>query len=185
MRELNECTAEVFRRSQKRIKERRRNRIRILAFCIPCCLVLSVWGVFGISHAETEDSCDAADREQIKFDNTGEMVEYLYFSLEIKKSNTVIESVTDAAETARIFELIDGCFAEDDGIDNSSTETQPDMDEVPVAQEEISIIFYELNGRETVYILKGNLLLNENNGESAALSQKRLSELKTALKLIK
>ena len=184
MRELNECTAEVFRRSEKRIKERRRNRIRILAFCIPCCLVLTVWGVVGISPAVTEDSCDAADQEK-NFDNTGEMVEYLYSSLEIKKSNTVIESMTDAAETARIFELIDGCFAEDDVIDNSSTETQPDMDEVPAANEEISIIFYELNGRETVYILKGNLLLNENNGESAALSQKQLSKLKTALKLIK
>ena len=30
MREINECTAEVFRRSEKRIKERKRNRNRIL-----------------------------------------------------------------------------------------------------------------------------------------------------------
>ena len=29
MREINECTAEVFRRSEKRIKERKRNRNRI------------------------------------------------------------------------------------------------------------------------------------------------------------
>ena len=32
MREINECTAEVFRRSEKRIKERKRNRNRMLMY---------------------------------------------------------------------------------------------------------------------------------------------------------
>ena len=45
MRELNECKAEVFRRSDNRIKERRRNRNRILAMCIPLCLVLTIFSV--------------------------------------------------------------------------------------------------------------------------------------------
>ena len=34
--------AEVFRRSENRIKERKRNRNRILAMCIPLCLMLTV-----------------------------------------------------------------------------------------------------------------------------------------------
>ena len=45
MREINECTAEVFRRSEKRIKERKRNRNRILAFCVPLCLIVTVWSI--------------------------------------------------------------------------------------------------------------------------------------------
>ena len=45
MREINECTAEVFRRSEKRIKERKRNRNRLLAFCIPLCLIVTVWSI--------------------------------------------------------------------------------------------------------------------------------------------
>ena len=45
MRELNECTAEVFRRSEKRIKERRRTRNRVLALCIPLCLIVTMWSV--------------------------------------------------------------------------------------------------------------------------------------------
>lgn len=45
MRELNECTAEVFRRSEKRIKERRRIRNRVFAWCIPLCLVITLWFV--------------------------------------------------------------------------------------------------------------------------------------------
>ncbi|MBE6608913.1 MAG: hypothetical protein E7633_10220 [Ruminococcaceae bacterium] len=43
MREITECTAEVFRRSENRIKERKRNRNRILAMCIPLCLILTVF----------------------------------------------------------------------------------------------------------------------------------------------
>ena len=45
MRELNECKAEVFRRSDNRIKERRRSRNRILALCVPLCLVLTIFSV--------------------------------------------------------------------------------------------------------------------------------------------
>ncbi len=39
MRDLNECKTEVFRRSSERIAERRKMQHRILALCIPLCLV--------------------------------------------------------------------------------------------------------------------------------------------------
>jgi len=42
MKEINEYTAEVFRRSENRIKKRKRKRNRILAICIPLCLALIV-----------------------------------------------------------------------------------------------------------------------------------------------
>ena len=45
MREINECTAEVFRRSENRIKERKKNRNRILAMCIPLCLIITIFSV--------------------------------------------------------------------------------------------------------------------------------------------
>lgn len=41
MRDLNECRAEVFRRSEKRIKARRRRTVRTLAICIPLVLCLA------------------------------------------------------------------------------------------------------------------------------------------------
>ncbi len=47
MREISECTAEVFRRSEKRIKMRKNAWIRTLAVCIPLCLVAAICvGVF-------------------------------------------------------------------------------------------------------------------------------------------
>lgn len=47
MRDLEDCKAEVFRRSDERIKERKRTRNRVLACCIPLCLLL-VAGAFYI-----------------------------------------------------------------------------------------------------------------------------------------
>jgi len=88
MRELNECKAEVFRRSDNRIKERRRNRNRILAMCIPLCLVLTIFSVMmlpgmlpaGMDKAPEVDglsgnatSGDRGDQGNNKEDGNGDM----------------------------------------------------------------------------------------------------------------
>ena len=46
MRDLNECQAEVFRRSEKRIKERKQHRKRILMVCIPLVLCIPLCAAF-------------------------------------------------------------------------------------------------------------------------------------------
>ena len=46
MRDLNECQAEVFRRSEKRIKERKRHRKHILLACIPLVLCMTLFSSF-------------------------------------------------------------------------------------------------------------------------------------------
>lgn len=43
MRNFEERKAEVFHRSEERIHTRRKQRNCILAFCIPLCLILTVW----------------------------------------------------------------------------------------------------------------------------------------------
>ena len=48
MRDLNECTPEVFRRGEQRIRERRRKRNRVLAVCIPICLIAAVWSAMSL-----------------------------------------------------------------------------------------------------------------------------------------
>jgi hypothetical protein len=45
MRNFEERKAEVFRRSEKRIRERKRVRNRILMSCVPLCLILTIWSV--------------------------------------------------------------------------------------------------------------------------------------------
>ena len=46
MRNIEECKAEVFRRSEERIKERKRTWNRVLACCIPLCLLLVAGGLY-------------------------------------------------------------------------------------------------------------------------------------------
>jgi hypothetical protein len=45
MRELDECRAEVFRRSENRRKERKKRRNRVIAWCIPLCLLIGLWSM--------------------------------------------------------------------------------------------------------------------------------------------
>ena len=46
MRNLEDCKAEVFRRSEERIKERKRKRNRVLTCCIPLCMLLVAGGFY-------------------------------------------------------------------------------------------------------------------------------------------
>ena len=46
MRELHECQAEVFRRSEKRIKARKQHRKHILLACIPLVLCITLFSAF-------------------------------------------------------------------------------------------------------------------------------------------
>ena len=64
MRNFEERKAEVFRRSENRIKERKRNRNRILAMCIPLCLILTVFS-FTMLPGLLPVGSDNAENEQI------------------------------------------------------------------------------------------------------------------------
>ena len=55
MRELHECQAEVFRRSEKRINERKQRRNHILMACIPLVLCITILGAFLFPGATPED----------------------------------------------------------------------------------------------------------------------------------
>ncbi len=48
MRSLDECKAEIFRRSEIKIKQRKKMRNRILAACIPLCLCIGI-GTIGFA----------------------------------------------------------------------------------------------------------------------------------------
>ena len=61
MRNFEEIKAEIFRRSEKRIKKRKIKRNKILALCIPLCFVVSVCAVIGFS---PKTSVERADKNE-------------------------------------------------------------------------------------------------------------------------
>lgn len=64
MRSLEECKAEIFRRSEEKIKQRKKMRNRVLATCVPVCLcvVIGAAGAFsGAFGAKSENMAQAPE----------------------------------------------------------------------------------------------------------------------------
>ena len=62
MRSLDECKAEIFRRSEMTIRRRKQTRNRILAVCIPLCLCIGAIGVIsGGFDAKSENMAAAPE----------------------------------------------------------------------------------------------------------------------------
>lgn len=63
MRELHECQAEVFRRSEKRIKKRKQRTKHILTACIPLALCISVFSAVVLPEIMSQRAEDPAAPE--------------------------------------------------------------------------------------------------------------------------
>lgn len=196
MRELNDCTAEVFRRGEKRIKERRRNRNRVLALCIPICLIITVWPAMNLSAmvlaGETSDMAQAA--ENIVGDVNGSLA-CPYVSVEIQDAGLFPEEhsgrVTDTAAVAEMFQAIHSLFAEIDGEGQDvngnlpSSEISPaevdnanyDLTESTSNWKGYTIIFTTEDGSQAVYYLSGNTLVDVNANETIFLSDAQVAGL--------
>lgn len=192
MREINECTAEVFRRSEKRIKERRKNRNRVIALCIPLCLVVTVWSVMILPAMLPVGTDDLAEKSGMELVNTNEQsIYHSYVQVEIRNADSSPEyyhKVTDYSGVTEVFELIHDLSYDDGYTLNECEEIQ---DKTFANQDDYStdttpkyiITFTTADGAEQVYVLNGSELLVEGTGVRIPLSDEQLAELKTVLGL--
>lgn len=129
MREINECTAEVFRRSEKRIKERKRNRNRILMCCIPLLICITVF-----STAILPAMMPAKKGENLS-DNCSDMAgnadgtNVAYVSVEVINVGTATQSSIlkdDADEVAQICYTLQSSFVNSGGDNKESVNDMED-----------------------------------------------------------
>lgn len=104
MRDLNECREEIFRRSEERIKVRRRNRNRVMACCVPLCLIVMgyIAIMFTTQSVSEKDAGYVLDKpSQHASDNTQDV-----------NSNTDTSRKDDELTTSDIysFSLTWGCY---------------------------------------------------------------------------
>lgn len=187
MRELNECTAEVFRRSEKRIKERRRNRVRVLAVCIPICLIVAVWSA--IVFPGMMPGMETSDLAQY-----AEVVEYaerdlVFIAVEIQDAGLFPEEhdgrVTDPAAVAEMFHAIHSLFADVDGngqnagVNLPAAEDNACYDQIESANtwRVCTITFTAEDGLQAVYVLSENTLVDVNGNKTIFLSDAQAAEL--------
>lgn len=118
MRNLEDCKTEVFRRSEERIKERKRKRNRVLAWCIPLYLLLVAGGIYIRPLLEPVDEVartnagptPVPDRVLggMNFELYGQAVEYVSVTLmEGTGSKAVAKKFTDAETLGNLY----GCMA--------------------------------------------------------------------------
>ena len=109
MREIDECKAEVFRRSQKRIKERKKKLNHILSLCIPLFLVVTVCSVMIMPEMMPKKAVKNAAEGVIEDSTTSNSYVCPYTVVMLRNvgsSNDGSQSVTDKVKGARIFEMI-------------------------------------------------------------------------------
>lgn len=186
MRDLSDYRAEIFRRSEEKIKERKRARNRALAFCIPLCLVFTVVAFAKLPNISASD---------ISTENVSSDSDTLFVQMEIQNSESKLQTSvvnTDAAEVEEIYLLIQSAFEavvqEGDMTDDhryvatSQTVVQDSLS--LFSDTKYKILFTVKDGEIFSYTLDGNKLIDNTTNEKVTLSSEQAFELQSKLGLI-
>ncbi len=195
MRNFQEVTAEVFKRSEQRmVAAKRRKKLFLNLGSMAACvaLVLSIW-LLNPKGDRSMDSVDESARPE-GFENTAsvedmsddseQQVRYYYVALKIVPMTIADEAhtaVTEPEEVNRIAETLQDFFArENDGFKGESNIA----DSAKFSQ--YKLIFTTFDNAENEYLLEGNLLTENINGvtRSVILTDTQLEELKVLLGLM-
>lgn len=207
MRNLDECTAEVFRRGEKRIKERRRKRSRVLAVCIPVCLIAAVSSA--IIFPPMMSAEEAAGHDRFTGEAAGSAPESAscpYTVVEIQDAglfeNEYYEEVTDRLAVAEMFSAVNSLFADanrnasgnlpasEGFLAESFPAENPPADAANGNQAQTesagtwkgcTITFTAEDGSQAVYRISGNTLVNVTTNETVFLSDSQTAGLLAVL----
>lgn len=188
MRELHECQAEVFRRSEKRIKERKARRNHILMACIPLVLCLTIFGAFLFPQMDDLKQAPESGNEQyFGAMGTDTMGGVITGSVEVS-GNGISSFYSTEEDVLEIMRLINGIVAipetESDGSDdrdyitdeNHSTEQKENQKE-----KGYTILLKRGDGSSTEYLLVGSLLIDQTTQQEYPVSENTMKDLKNAL----
>ncbi len=194
MRELNECQAEVFRRSEKRIKERKQRRNHILMACIPLALCLTIFGAF--LFPQLYNYKQAPESMPDPFGTQPAMGQNDYQSLtcsiaEIKVSgNGISIQYTDVADLLLISDQLNTYSAMAPETNGTANEDGSDMKEnaddvigsvMESANAAYTITLITHEGVMTEYRLFGNTLRNQTTNQAYTLTYEQTKELREML----
>ena len=200
MKEIHEYTAEVFHRSEKRIKARRQRRNRILITCIPVVLCLTICGTILLPGVTPTGNSDPKNGVEA-MEGMGNS-EYTSLSASIAKITVSAEGVSNTCtDTEKIMILLDRLqfpVLEPPEPESNAASAEGDLDNGKDLKEHVdksdvfsdssmtvyTITVYFHEGDITKYQLSGNVLKDMTSNETYALSPKQLDELLKLLELL-
>ncbi len=205
MRNIEDCKAEVFRRSEERIMERKRTRNRVLACCIPLCLLLVAGGIYIRPLFEpVDESSKFGGTNQIPDRELGGLPESdpvgsttsAFVEITDKTGPTeVLLRVTDAETVEALDDFMAMYFdtttrkeSMTDGQDRNTIIDEYELRAKYGLDEKLAdykLVFRRATGETMTFRLYKNYLYNEENGCVVVLSDVQLSTLTTQLEQAK
>ena len=182
MRDLHECQAEVFRRSEKRIKARRRH---IATVCIPLVLCVTLispflWPKEKAAIPGTGEIAMGGVQE-----NIGESLICSIAKITVTGTNAS-KTFTDPSEVLPIWDLLSSCKTKapqasggeikaPESAGRNTETTGPKYAITAGPQYTITLVMHD--GERCEYRLTGNILENLTADQTHTLSQKEVQEL--------
>ncbi len=201
MRNLEDCRAEVFLRSEKRIKERKRKRNRALAWCIPLCLLLVAGGIYIRPLFEPVDDCAQAGGTNRIPDGGVVVGGYDYTLLSKNMKYTSVEITDRTGDTEVVREVTDEVlvgslcsFMMTNGNLLATAESAADGKETNTIKDEVAekdsfegktaeyeFVFRSETGETSTFRLYETTLYHVENSRVVILSKAQVTELLSQL----
>ena len=180
MRDLSEYKAEIFRRSEEKIKERKKLRNRALTFCVPLCLVFAALAFAKLPDISASDISDESVSGDVSYSLP--VIDDLMEEL----PNTFGYNVEEEPE---MWDLIQSAFEADKQEVHRTDDQQYVATSGTVVQDsvllfsdtEYEIIFVNKDKEVFIYTLKGNVLTDTISKEKVTLSSEQVFELQEKL----
>lgn len=195
MRNLDECRAEVFRRSEARIRARKRRNIAILTVCVPVVLCMALVLAVGLPGRAGDAAVDHGRVECVTEPAMGAMPVDSNFSLSLSVVRVEVKgmgldlTLTEPEKVEQIAKQLDAwkyttygiALPPPEGTDQNGEEDEP-VDDIVVMGfgEGITITLVMDQGEGKAYTLLGDCLTEEDTGRTCVLTQsqrERLAEL--------
>lgn len=192
MRELNDCMAEVFRRSEARITQRRQKQKRALTWCVPLvlCVTLAAAAIPATTQPTPPDSVAAPESGDVVCPYTQAcirsraMPEARVFDDpdQVLALYEAITAITDAAEP----ESTEDALLPPDMFDESvEAEDQDQSSNVSMNRHlPYTLTLTDDAGNSVSYTLKGATLVADNTGVAYPLDNEQQTTLLIALGVI-
>ena len=187
MRNFEERKAEVFRRSEKRIKERKQRRNHILMTCIPLVLCLTIFGAFLFPQMDDLKQAPESSNEQFSGAMGTDEVGGLFAGSVEVSGNGVSSYYTSVENVQGIMRLINGIVAvpetnDGDDLRDYITDESTSTDKNENYQESCyKIVVKRSDKTSTEYLLVGSVLIDQTTQQEYPVSEDAMKDLKNAL----
>lgn len=186
MRDLKECQAEVFRRSEKRIRARKQRRKRMLIACVPVVLCISLVSVFALLPTGAVNKEVAPESYYDPFPDKmdsgaiGAVGELAAGTVAVSGKGVSLRH-TDAEAVQRITSLINSIVADADGGAHKNTLTSDSATGETYGEAGYQILIKKSDGTVAEYWLAGSVLMEKTSRNAYPLNTDAFIKLKDAL----